>query len=130
MGLFIILIITEILTQVVIRQHFYDKSWLKYYFIVTLNAVLSIWLWVLWFEASSYKGFFDEPDHIWVITNLIGMIVAVVLPRILLIVFHFAGKLVRRKVRGHIRAFTNSVLIISSLLCLVIAFGSVGGKFN
>jgi len=130
MGLFIILIITEILTQVVIRQHFYDKSWLKYYFIVTLNAVLSIWLWVLWFEASSYKGFFDEPDHIWVITNLIGMIVAVVLPRILLIVFHFAGKLVRRKVRGHIRAFTNSGLIISSLMFLVIAFGSVRGRFN
>ena len=75
--------------------------------------VLSIWLWVLWFEVSSYKGIFDEPDHIWVITNLTGMIAAVVFPRILLIVFHFAGRLVRRKERGHIRAITNSGLIIS-----------------
>jgi len=130
MGLFIILIITEILTQVVIRQHFYDKSWMKYYFIVTLNAVLSIWLWVLWFEVSSYKGIFDEPDHIWVITNLIGMIVAVVFPRILLIVFHFAGRLARRKERGHIRALTNSGLLISIIVFLVIASGTVRGRFN
>ena len=130
MELFIILIITEILTQVVIRQHFYDKSWLKYYFIVTLNAVLSIWLWVLWFEVSSYKGIFDEPHHIWVITNLAGMMAAVVFPRIVLIVFHFTGRLVRRKARGHLRILTNSGLIISSLVFLVIAYGSVRGRFN
>ena len=130
MELFIILIITEILLQVVIRQHFFDKSWMKYYFIVTLNAVLSIWLWVLWFEVSSYKGIFDEPHHIWVITNLAGMMAAVVFPRIVLIVFHFTGRLVRRKARGHLRILTNSGLIISSLVFLVIAFGSVRGRFN
>ena len=130
MWLFIILIITEILTLVVIRQHFYDKSWMSYYFLMTFNAVLSIWLWILWFKASSYKGIFDEPENIWVLTNLSGMIVAVVFPRILLIIFHFSGWLARRKMGGHIRILTNSGLLISILIFLVIAAGTIRGRFN
>ena len=130
MGLFIILIITEILTLVVIRQHFYDKSWMSYYFLITLHAVLSIWLWILWFKASSYRGIFDEPGNIWVLTNLSGMIVAVVFPRILLIIFHFSGWLARKKTGGHIRILTNSGLLLSILIFLVIAGGTIRGRFN
>jgi len=130
MGLLIILIITEILTLVVIRQHFYDKSWMRYYFFIILHTVLSIWLWILWFEAASYKGIFDEPDHIWMLTNLTGMIAAVVFPRILLIVFHFSGWLARWKTGGHIRILTNSGLIISVLIFLIIAEGTLKGRFN
>ena len=130
MGLFIILIITEILTLVVIRQHFYDKSWMRYYFFITLHIVLSIWLWILWFKATSYKGIFDEPDHIWVLTNLSGMIAAVVFPRTLLIIFHFSGWLARKKTGGHIRILTNSGLLISILIFLIIAEGTLKGRFN
>ena len=130
MGLFIILIITEILTLVVIRQHFYDKSWMRYYLFIILHTVLSIWLWILWFKAASYWGIFDEPDHIWMLTNLSGMIAAVVFPRILLIVFHFSGWLARWKTGGHIRVLTNSGLIISVLIFLVIAEGTLKGRFN
>lgn len=130
MGLFIILIITEILTLVVIRQHFYDKSWMSYYFLITFHAVLSIWLWILWFKASSYRGIFDEPGNIWVLTNLSGMIVAVVFPRILLIIFHFSGWLARKKTGGHIRILTNSGLLLSILIFLVIAGGTIRGRFN
>jgi predicted MPP superfamily phosphohydrolase len=130
MGLFIILIITEILTLVVIRQHFYDTSWIRYYFLVTLNTVLSIWLWILWFEAVSFKGIFDEPDHIWVLTNLTGMIAAVVFPRLLLIVFHFSGWLARMKTGGHNRILTNSGLLISILIFLVIGEGTLIGRYN
>jgi len=130
MGLFIILIITEILTLVVIRQHFYEKSWMIYYFFITLHTVLSIWLWILWFKASSYKGIFDEPGHIWGLSNLTGMIAAVVFPRILLIIFHFSGWLARLKTGGHIRILTNSGLIISILIFLVIAVGTLKGRFN
>lgn len=130
MGLFIILIITEILTLVVIRQHFYDKSWMSYYFLITIHAVLSIWLWILWFKASSYRGIFDEPGNIWVLTNLSGMIVAVVFPRILLIIFHFSGWLARKKTGGHIRILTNSGLLLSILIFLVIAGGTIRGRFN
>jgi len=130
MWLFIILIITEILTLVVIRQHFYDKSWMSYYFLITFHAVLSIWLWILWFKASSYRGIFDEPGNIWVLTNLSGMIVAVVFPRILLIIFHFSGWLARKKTGGHIRILTNSGLLLSILIFLVIAGGTIRGRFN
>ena len=130
MGLFIILIITEILTLVVIRQHFYEKSWMSYYFLITFHTVLSIWLWVLWFKASSYRGIFDEPGNIWVLTNLSGMMVAVVFPRIILIVFHFSGWLARKKTGGHIRILTNSGLFISILIFLVCAEGTIKGRYN
>ena len=130
MGLFIILIITEILTLSVIRQHFYDKSWMKYYFIMTINAILSIWIWILWFKASSYVGNFDEADHIWMITNLRGTLAAVVFPRMLLILFHFTGLFARRKERGHNRLLTDSGLIISILIFLIVATGTLIGRFN
>ena len=130
MGLFIFLIITEILTLIVIRQHFYDKSWMSYYFVITFHTVLSIWLWVLWFKASSYRGIFDEPGYIWGLTSLSGMMAAVVFPRILLIFFHFSGWLARKKTGGHIRIITNSGLLISLLIFLVIAEGTIKGRFN
>jgi predicted MPP superfamily phosphohydrolase len=130
MGLFIILIITEILTLIVIRQHFYDKSWISYYFVITFNTVLSIWLWILWFKASSYRGIFDESGFIWGLTSLSGMMAAVVFPRILIIIFHFSGWLARKKTGGHIRILTNSGLIISLLIFLVIAEGTIKGRFN
>ena len=130
MGLFIILIITEILTLVVIRQHFYDKSWMRYYFCITLHTVLSIWLWILWFKVSTYKGIYDEPGHIWGLSSLAGMLAAVVFPRILLIVFHFSGRLARLKMGGHIRILTYTGLMISILIFLVIAGGTLKGRFN
>ncbi len=130
MTLFIILIITEILTLTVIRQHFYDKSWMSYYFLITFHVILSIWLWILWFKASTYEGIFDEPGNIWVLTNLSGMIAAVVFPRILLIIFHFSGRLARKKTGGHIRILTNSGLLILMSIFLVIALGTIKGRFN
>jgi predicted MPP superfamily phosphohydrolase len=130
MALLIILIITEILTVVVIRQHFYDKSWMLYYFFMTLNTMLSIWLWILWFEASSYKGIYDKPDHIWVLMNLAGMLCAVVIPRILLGIFHFSGRLATRKTGGHSRLMTNSGLILSAIVFLTVASGTLIGRFN
>jgi uncharacterized protein len=130
MGLFIILIITEILTLVVIRQHFYEKSWMSYYFLISFHVILSFWLWILWFKASSYRGIFDEPGNIWVLTNLSGMMAAVVFPRILLIIFHFSGWLARKKTGGHIRILTNSGLVISIMIFLVIAEGTVKGRYN
>lgn len=128
--LLLILIVTEILTLVVIRQHYYDKSWMRYYFIMILNAALSIWLWILWFETSTYRGIFDEPHHQWVIQNLNGMICAVVIPRILIIVFHFSGILSRRRIGGHSRKLTNSGLILASIIFLIIANGTLIGRFN
>jgi predicted MPP superfamily phosphohydrolase len=130
MGLFIILIITEILTLVVIRQHFYDKSWMWYYFFLTPNTILSIWLWILWFETVSFKGIFDQPDHIWMIMNLTGMISGVVIPRIIVILFHYSGVTLRRKTGGHSRLLTNTGIIISLIIFLTISTSTLFGRFN
>jgi predicted MPP superfamily phosphohydrolase len=92
--------------------------------------MLSIWLWILWFEASSYKGIYDKPDHIWVLMNLAGMLCAVVIPRILLGIFHFSGRLATRKTGGHSRLMTNSGLILSAIVFLTVASGTLIGRFN
>ena len=130
MLLFIFLLVAEVLTLIVIRQHFFDKSWIRYYFFVTINIVLSIWLWILWFEAVSYDGIFDEPSHIWILLNLAGMMCAVVIPRIILSAFHFSGVLARRKLGGHNRLVTNIGIIISAIAFLVVAEGTLIGRFN
>jgi predicted MPP superfamily phosphohydrolase len=128
--LFIILIITEILTIVVIRQQFYDTSWMRYYFFMMVNIMLSIWLWALWFKTVSFKGIFDEPEHIWMIMNLAGMISGVVIPRIIIILFHFTGKLLRRKAGGHSRLLTNTGIFISLAVFLTVATGTLYTRFN
>jgi predicted MPP superfamily phosphohydrolase len=92
--------------------------------------MLSIWLWILWFETVSFKGIFDEPDHIWMITNLIGMISGVVIPRIIIILFHFTGKVRHRKTGGHYRLLTNTGIIISIIVFLTVMTGTLYTRFN
>jgi len=130
MALFIILIITEILAVLVIRQHFFDKSWISYYFVITLNTVMSIWIWILWLEAVTFNGIYDEPDNVWIMMNLAGMIAAVVVPRIIASIFHFSGRLAGRKTGGHSRRLTNTGLIISVLIFLILAVSTLFGRFN
>lgn len=130
MALLILLIITEIFTIVVIRQHFYDRSWMRYFFFMIFNTVLSIWLWILWFKASSFEGIFDDPSHIWVLSSLAGTVCAVILPRVITIAFHFSGVAANRKKGGHKRSLTNAGMIISLIVFLIITSGSLIGRFN
>ena len=130
MAILIILIITEILTFVVIRQHFYEQSWMRYYFVFTLNLILSIWLWLLWFKVASFKGFFDEPAHVWNLTCLDGMICGVVFPRIVISGFHFVGVFLKRKTGGHKRGWTNTGFALGLVIFMIAAFGLLVGRFN
>ncbi len=130
MALFLILLVTEILTLIIISHHFYDKSWMQFYFIIILNTVLSIWLWILWFEYVSYDGIFDTAEHQWLFMNLTGMGCAVVFPRILLIIFHFTGWFSGRKQGVHRRGLTNAGFIIYAIIFLVIASGTLFSRFN
>ena len=130
MGLLIIIIIGEVLTPMVLRQHFYSNSRVKYYISIIIHAILSMWLWILIIEISTDKGFFDTPRHIWLLMNLTGMICAVVVPRMIVIIFHFPGRLVRNKNGGHIRWTTNTGLIITAMVFSVIALGTLYGRFN
>jgi predicted MPP superfamily phosphohydrolase len=87
-------------------------------------------MWILYIEVSSYKGFFDEPGHIWLIMNLTGTFCAVLAPRVILDVLHFLGKLIRIRKGGHIRSLTNTGFIIWLVMFSIIISGSTIGKFN
>jgi predicted MPP superfamily phosphohydrolase len=130
MLLLTILIATEILTLEVLRQHFFHDSKPKYYILFVIHIILSAWLWILFFETQGNRTFFDDPRHIWLLLNLNGMICAVVVPRIIIILCHFTGKLVKRKVGGHIRWLTNTAIIAMGVILTVIATGTLHGRFN
>lgn len=130
MGFLIILIITEVLTPAVLRQHFYSISKAKYFISIIIHVILSIWLWVLFFEINSYKSFFDTPRHIWLLMNMTGMMCAVVVPRAILNIFHFTGRLARIKTGSHLRWLTNTGLTIMVLILSIIAVGTLYGRFN
>jgi predicted MPP superfamily phosphohydrolase len=62
--------------------------------------------------------------------NLTGMVCAVVVPRIILIIFHFSGRLVRIKYGDHLRWLTNTGLTIMMLIFSIVAMGTLHGRFN
>jgi uncharacterized protein len=130
MWLFVILIIIEILTIAVFRQHLYTRSSLKYSVLMLFNVILSLWLWVLLFETVFYNSFYDNPGHIWLMLNLTGMVIAVVIPRVLLIILHYTGRLIRIKRGGYLKWLTTTGFIIMVLIISVSVEGTVYGRFN
>ncbi len=130
MELFLILLITEVLSLVVLYQHFYNTSRSVYYISTFLHILLSIWLWILFIKVTAYKGIFDTPENVWLRMNLTGMLCAVVFPRFVLSLFHFTGKLIKVKHGNHLRPLTNGGLIISMTIFLIIALGTFVGRFN
>lgn len=130
MLLLIILVCTELLTILVFREHYKGISKAKYYSVIVLNSILSIYLWIFYIGVSSYKGNFDDPDHIWLMLNLTGIYSAILIPRVILDILHFSGRLIRIRSRGHIRSLTNAGLIIWAVMFFVVILGSTRGKFN
>ena len=130
MGLLIILLITEVLTIIVLRQHLFSKSRKKYLVFTIVNATISLWLWILYFELSAEKSFFDTARHIWLYMNMTGMIIAIVVPRAILIILHFSGRLASIKYGGDKRWLTNSGIAFNVFMISVIGFGTLYGRFN
>lgn len=130
MAILIFLILTEIFTFNVLRQHFIPISRTVYYVSVLINIVLSIWVWVLYFTLTGYPGFFDTPEHVWMLMAFTGALCAVVIPRLLLITLHYTGRLLRRTEKGQIRWLTGTGITIYVLCLIVIITGAFYGKFN
>lgn len=130
MILLILLITTELLTPAVLRQHVYYKSKALFYVMVIIHLILSIWLWILFIGTEGNRGFFDTPGHIWSIMQLTGMIAAVVVPRTILIIMHFSGKMIRYKSGGHIIWLTRSGFVIFSVIFLILTVSTLHGRFN
>jgi hypothetical protein len=130
MGLFAILVIIEILMFVVLRQHFYNKSKTKYKISIIIHIILSIWLWIIYFETTSYNSFYDNPRHVWLMMNLTAIIIAVVFPRAIIIILHFTGKLINLKNQVYLRWLTNSGLVLMVVIFSTIAVSAIWGRFN
>jgi uncharacterized protein len=130
MLLIAILVISELLTIVVLRQHYKGISKAKYFVAIVINSILSLYMWILFINVSSYKGNYDDPGHVWLMMNLMGAFCAILAPRIILDIMHFAGKLLRPGKSRHIRSLTNAGLITWLVIFSIVILGSTAGKFN
>jgi len=126
----IILLIIEILMFVVLLQHFYTNSKAKYYISIITHVILSIWLWIIYFETIYYNSFYDNPKHVWLMMNLTMLFIAVVFPRIIIIIAHFTGKLINLKNGVHFRWLTNAGLIFMVVIFSIIAVSALWERFN
>jgi predicted MPP superfamily phosphohydrolase len=84
----------------------------------------------MFIETASYNSFYDNPKHVWLMMNMAAIICAIVVPRIILIILHFTGKLVNIKKGGHLKGLTNAGFIIMAAVLLIVGLGSFYGRFN
>jgi predicted MPP superfamily phosphohydrolase len=130
MLLLIILICSELLTIIALRQHYKGSSKAAYAISTIFNSILSLYLWMIYIKVYSFKGYFDDPGHIWLMMSLSGAFCAILGPRIILDILHFTGKLISIRKGGHIRSLTNAGLIIWVVVLALTVSGSNIGKFN
>jgi uncharacterized protein len=130
MLLIAILIITEFLTFIVLKQHFEGTSKARYYISVILSSILSIYMWILFVKVSSYKGNIDDPGEVWLVMNLTATFCAILAPRFILDILHFTGKLLKPGKGRHMRSLTNTGLILWVVIFSIVIIGSTIGKFN
>lgn len=130
MILFLILVASEYFTFLAFRQHYKGFSRTKYYLSALVNTVLSIYLWILYAEVSSFGGRYDDPAHVWLMMNFAGAVSAILFPRVIFDILHFTGKLIRLHRNTHIRSLSNAGIFIWIIIFALVTGGSIHGKFN
>jgi predicted MPP superfamily phosphohydrolase len=130
MWFFILLILTEVLTFIVLKEYFYNTSRIKFFFSLVINFILSLWLWFLLIKVTLYRGNYDNPANIADHMDLTGLLCAVVFPRIILISLHFSGKLLRLRKGGHARWLTRSGIILSLVILSIVAWATFYTRYN
>lgn len=130
MILFIILIVTEILTITVLQQHLYNYSKSIHFIATVIHVILSLCVWIFYFAVTYYNSFYDNPRHVWLMMNLTGMVAAIVFPRFILIMLHFTGRIIKLKSRGSVRGLTNAGFIIMTCILIIISVSSFYERFN
>jgi uncharacterized protein len=126
----VLLILTEIFTPLVLRQHLYNTSKARYSIAVAAHVVMSIWLWILFLEHSLNKSHIYDQRHVWMEMALNGTFVTVVIPRVILSLTHFTGRLIRIRSSGHIKWLTNTGVALSAIIFLIIGSGIMIGRLN
>lgn len=87
-------------------------------------------MWSYAFVIITYKGHYDDPAFLGNQLIMTGLLSAVLLPRSVISLGHFTGKLIRIKQGGHIIWLTGSAMIFSLILMLILAHGAFRGRFN
>jgi uncharacterized protein len=125
-----VLFVLELLTFLVLFEHFSGKSRLKFYSILILNLIFSIWIWILFIRATTWKGDFDTPENVSLRMNLTGMIFAVIIPRFIVTLLHYTGRLFRLGKGGHSKILTQTGIGLAALIFTIIALSTIIGRFN
>lgn len=128
--LLVFLIALELLTFMVLREYLYKRSVIIFYIILVINIILSCLFWLVLISTLSYKADFDNPSNIRNHMNLAGMIIAVLIPRVIMVFLHYAGRLVRIRKGGYSMATTSSGIAIAALIFTIAALSTLFGRFN
>jgi uncharacterized protein len=124
------MIVTEVLTPFALAGYLVMVRGKKFYLILILHFILSLWLWVTFFKTMYPQSFYDTPQHIWMKMQFMGMIVAVVSPRAVFIIFHYLGRLIRIRKGGYSNGMSMTGMIIGVTFFSVMAIATFIGRFN
>lgn len=130
MLLFIFLVIAEFFTPFVLKQHYFNNNRGMYFVTLTAHVILSAWTWINYIGFISYDSFFDNPRHVWLMMNMAGIIVAIIFPRILLIILHFTGRIINFRNGTEKRRYTNTGLGIMAFILIVTILSAGPGRFH
>jgi uncharacterized protein len=124
------MIVTEVLTPFALAGYLVKVRGKKFYLILILHFILSLWLWVTFFKTMYPQSFYDTPQHIWMKMQFMGMIVAVVSPRAVFIIFHYLGRLIRIRKGGYSNGMSMTGMIIGVTFFFVMTIATFIGRFN
>ncbi|HPI69454.1 MAG TPA: metallophosphoesterase [Bacteroidales bacterium] len=126
----LVLIITEILSFLVLKEFILRYSKTGFFILLTLHLAFSTWLWIAFIRVKTWDGFFDSLENIYNQMILNGLLIAVLLNRILIICLHYLGKLLRKRSRSYIESLTATGFISATVYFLILASGFLIGRFN
>jgi len=129
MLLFLILSAADILSFLVLKDHFYRNSRLCFVIASVIHSAFSLWVWITFIRIFTWKGPFDTPENVNNHMMMTGLLCAVVMNRGILILTHYLGKFFRIKQKSHIKHLTNIGLASASLYFIILALSFLT-RFN
>ena len=128
--LLVILVILELLTFLSLAEHYSKGSRLKYYIILLINILCSLWVWIVFIKVTTFKGDFDAPRNVVSRMDLTLLVCAVLIPRFILTFLHFTGRLLRIKKGGHSKPITRAGILLGIIVLAIVGASTLFGRFN
>ncbi|MBN1107529.1 MAG: metallophosphoesterase [Bacteroidales bacterium] len=126
----LILLIIDILTFLVIRDRWFRRRESVFCIILITHIILSLAIWLLLARNHFFNGDFDTPSNIRNHMNFTGMLIGVVIPRTILVLFHYTGRLFRLRRGGYSAGLTGTGFILAAIIFIVVAVSTISGRFN